>query len=254
MEQRSSFALPDTAYHSFNDIELLEPPSPPNGRDSTRHDATPRPAGPLSDQEQAFIGVKLQRQDSGYESHTASPRTSTSQPRPSHLAQHISNGSSTGIGSSPRPRTRPSTRRSTTSYPQPASQPLYQLRIGAGPKPAGYFQFPTPDLVELTETTPHQESAPLPPQTTHYWTSDSTRRLEYAAIDAASRGVKGWVRRHLVPDCISPRHVAFDDDTGSVRRYRLDLEDEQHEKAACGSTGQRRKGWHLWSLRKSRTL
>lgn len=71
------------------------------------------------------------------------------------------------------------------------------------------------------------------PQTTHYWTSDRTRRLEYAAIDAASRGVRGWVMRHVVPDCFVPkskRRVGFEDDTGSVVRYRLDLEDDQEEK------------------------
>ncbi|KND86958.1 hypothetical protein TOPH_08403 [Tolypocladium ophioglossoides CBS 100239] len=253
MEQRPSFALSDATYHSFNDVELLEPPSPPNSRDSPRHNIT-RPAEPRSDQGHDFTGVKMQRQDSGYESYTASPRTSSSQPRLPPPTRHVSNGSSTVVSSSSRPRPRPSPRRSAKSYPQSSSQPLYQPRANAGPQPAAYFQFPTPDLVELTETPSHPDLVPLPPQTTHYWTSDDTRRLEYAAIDAASRGVKGWVRRHLVPDCISPRHVAFDDDTGSVRRYRLDLEDEQHEKEACGGTGQRRKGWHFWPLRKSRTL
>ncbi|KAL5606531.1 hypothetical protein BROUX41_002935 [Berkeleyomyces rouxiae] len=76
------------------------------------------------------------------------------------------------------------------------------------------------------------------PQTTQYWTSNRTRRLEYAAIDAASRGVRGWVMRNLVPDCLVPKqnkqHVAFDDDTGSVRRYRLDL-DQVDESAASMS-------------------
>jgi hypothetical protein len=84
-----------------------------------------------------------------------------------------------------------------------------------------------PPLPE-SEPEPTQQQQP-PPATTHYWTSDATRRLEYAAIDAASRGVKGWVLRHVVPDCFVPRssssrrHVGFDDDCGSVRRYRLDL-------------------------------
>jgi hypothetical protein len=96
-----------------------------------------------------------------------------------------------------------------------------------------FFHFPLFD--SESPTSPHEQAdapeAPpiqLPPQTTHYWTSDRTRRLEYAAIDAASRGIKGWVMRNLVPECIIPkekRHVGFDDDTGSVRRYRLDLED-----------------------------
>lgn len=75
----------------------------------------------------------------------------------------------------------------------------------------------------------HPAASPPPPQTTHYWTSDRTRRLEYAAIDAASRGVRGWVMRNVVPDCFvsrESRRLGFDDDGGSVRRYRLDLEIE----------------------------
>ena len=114
-----------------------------------------------------------------------------------------------------------------------------------------YFHFPSPDPMELTgpvtHTQPAEPPAPLPPQTTHYWTSDSTRRLEYAAIDASCRGVKGWVKRNLVPSCFTAkedRHVAFDDDTGSVRRYRLELEPE--EKAVPFSAPCRRKGWQFW--------
>ncbi|CAK7246170.1 MAG: hypothetical protein STHCBS139747_007793 [Sporothrix thermara] len=78
-----------------------------------------------------------------------------------------------------------------------------------------------------------------PPQTTHYWTSDQTRRLEYAAIDAASRGFKGWMLRHMVPDCFVPkakRRVTFDDDTGSVRRYRIELETEESLEKDCVSS------------------
>ncbi|KAJ4417138.1 hypothetical protein N0V82_006338 [Gnomoniopsis sp. IMI 355080] len=69
----------------------------------------------------------------------------------------------------------------------------------------------------------------VPPPTTHYWTSDRTRQLEYAAIDAASKGVRGWIMRNVVPDCFVPRNTrraGFDDDGGSVRRYRIDLEIE----------------------------
>lgn len=113
-----------------------------------------------------------------------------------------------------------------------------------------YFHFPSPDPIELAGplTKPAEPPAPLPPQTTHYWTSDSTRRLEYAAIDASCRGVKGWVKRNLVPGCFTAkedRHVAFDDDTGSVRRYRLELEPE--EKAVPFSASARRKGWQFWA-------
>lgn len=69
----------------------------------------------------------------------------------------------------------------------------------------------------------------VPPPTTHYWTSDRTRQLEYAAIDAASKGVRGWIMRNMVPDCFVPRNTrraGFEDDGGSVRRYRIDLEIE----------------------------
>lgn len=89
--------------------------------------------------------------------------------------------------------------------------------------------------------------SPLPPQTTHYWTSDRTRRLEYAAIDAASRGVRGWVMRNCVPECFVPkerRRVCFDDDTGSVRRYRLDLEIECPEDSVPPSpVGEKPRGF-----------
>lgn len=76
-------------------------------------------------------------------------------------------------------------------------------------------------------------SPPPPPATVQYWTSDSTRRLEYAAIDAASRGIRGFFTK-LVPDCILPassRRTKFHDDeesdAGSVRRYRLTLPEEK---------------------------
>ncbi len=72
------------------------------------------------------------------------------------------------------------------------------------------------------------------PATTQYWTSDQTRRLEYAAIDAAGKGVRGFFIR-LVPDCILPpgsRRTRFCGDgeegrEGSVRRYRLCLPEEK---------------------------
>ncbi|SPQ26695.1 25cc3bb5-bda4-44b0-bb4e-e26866a127dd [Thermothielavioides terrestris] len=92
--------------------------------------------------------------------------------------------------------------RSETSSPSPLPSPTTVLGAGTGTSPSTY---PYPP--------------PLPPQTTHYWTSDRTRRLEYAAIDAASKGVRGWIVRHVVPDCFVPRsrrRLGFDDDRGSV--------------------------------------
>jgi hypothetical protein len=85
-----------------------------------------------------------------------------------------------------------------------------------------------------------------PPQTTHYWTSDRTRRLEYAAIDAASKGVRGWVMRHVVPDCFVPpskRRVGFEDDSGSVVRYRLELDSEESAEKAESVRTRKWRGW-----------
>lgn len=128
---------------------------------------------------------------------------------------------------------------------------------------SSYFHFPSPDPADdindpfdepypqraLSPPAHHPPAPQLPPQTTHYWTSDRTRRLEYAAIDAASRGVKGWIRRNLLPDCLAARdgdrHIPFDDDTGSVRRYRLELEDDQ--QADEKPVARKRRTWHFWS-------
>jgi hypothetical protein len=90
---------------------------------------------------------------------------------------------------------------------------------------------------------PQSQSPPPqspPPTTISYFLLPETRRLEYAAIDAASRGVRGFVVR-IIPDCILPaefRRRRFHDpeaeesDCGSVRRYRLCLDGE--EKSANG--------------------
>ncbi len=97
-------------------------------------------------------------------------------------------------------------------------------------QPNSYYYFPSPEEITGDDEAAEEMDQvyhPPPPQTTHYWMSDHTRRLEYAAIDAASRGIKGWVMKHVVPDCFVPkdnRRLTFDDDTGSVRRYRLELE------------------------------
>lgn len=278
-----STAPEDTTYQSFNDIELLEPPlvlSPPHSRDSSSSfSPASRPyhhGGKLQqaverDGQHALIpaATKMQRRDSGYESHEATPRPSVSQarlPLPTRPASNAS--SSTGMGSPPRLRKRPTTRRSSKSFPQPSwSTPLLYHSSphlhGSRPPSATYTQFPTPDLIELIETSStshrdHHEQTPAtnqPPRTTHYWTSDRTRRLEYAAIDAAGRGVRGWVRRNLIPECFGPRHVAFDDDRGSVRRYRLELEDDHEEKSSGPNPVRRRKSWQFWPLlRKAKTV
>lgn len=95
----------------------------------------------------------------------------------------------------------------------------------------------------------------VPPPTTHYWTSDRTRQLEYAAIDAASKGVRGWIMRNMVPDCFVPRdtrRAGFEDDGGSVRRYRIDLEIECPEDSVPPSpVGEKLTGFRARGAKRS---
>ncbi|KAF2012352.1 hypothetical protein BU24DRAFT_275279 [Aaosphaeria arxii CBS 175.79] len=65
------------------------------------------------------------------------------------------------------------------------------------------------------------------------WMSPTTRRREYEKIDKANSGFRGFVRR-VLPRCVSgPPPPKFHDndksDAGSVRRYRLSLDDEEEE-------------------------
>lgn len=229
---RSSFAASTTTYHSFNDIELVGPPPSdptPGSRPGTTATITAK---------DGFIPQKMQRQDSGYESCGPPSRSSTfTSSRPP-----VSRTQSTASGRM-RSRAHSTSRRSKVPYNH--NHP-YQVRSYAASQPVAYYQFPALDVVEMDEQQHQQSSSkqvsPPLPQTTHYWTSDSTRRLEYAAMDAASRGVKGWIRKHLVPECFVPRdsrHISFDDDSGSVRRYRLDLEQVDDEEL-------RRRTWRFW--------
>lgn len=138
------------------------------------------------------------------------------------------------------------------------------------------------------------------PATVQYWTSPETRRREYAAIDAASRGIKGFALR-VLPDCMVPKEfkvMGFSEreestnstgevgeelrdrgrrpstvkgsigrmagkrgrgDDGSVRRYRIEIEEVNDmvgmEDSSGGSTkgsqtsskgGVRKRRWFGW--------
>ena len=138
------------------------------------------------------------------------------------------------------------------------------------------------------------------PATVQYWTSPETRRREYAAIDAASRGIKGFALR-VLPDCMVPKEfkvIGFSQreestnstgevgeelrdrgrrpstvkgsigrkvgkrgrgDDGSVRRYRIEIEEVNDmvgmEDSSGGSTkgsqtsskgGVRKRRWFGW--------
>lgn len=246
-------------YHNLNRAEVHEPfmrCDSPKGAETL-----PAPYG-------------MQRQDSGYESLTPSSSQAYSRRRSSTSV--VSSGSQS--------RTRPSVRRASKSGPvvyaprddilpvrtSPCCQRSRQREKGTCQfsqfAPAQHYQAPSAAVGNNNlatgasqyttdtsyglgmESPPSGTSAyPSPPQTTHYWTSDRTRRLEYAAIDAASRGVRGWVMRHMVPDCFIPedhRRLRFDDDRGSVVRYRLDLDgDDNAQKEAPGSTKKRKSRW-----------
>ncbi|KAG5933314.1 hypothetical protein E4U59_006944 [Claviceps monticola] len=262
MDAIHSFALSDTTtrYHSFHDIELQEPPSPRRSR--SRHGGgvegraaaalaachrgtTPPAAAARNDartKASSGTGYERKRQDSGYAAQACMTRAPRTRPSTRRSAKSYPQ---------PTPSSLPLHARTASAGAQSAHASSSQ----------GYFYFPAPQLIDFAadaqeaeqedqqlqenhhhhhhhhhHSESHAEShvprgdqkQPLspPPATTHYWTSDSTRRLEYAAIDAASRGVKGWIRRHLVPECFAGRHVGFEDDSGSVRRYRLDLDEQ----------------------------
>ncbi|KAG4422107.1 hypothetical protein IFR04_004734 [Cadophora malorum] len=220
----------------------------------------------------------MDRQDSGYaESHSHSNSTPQSPTSTSH-SRRTSASSSVKRRNSPstnqnststsRPKkrttnsssssstTRPSTKRTSTQLrtSNPGSRPSLSSRHTTPfahnqttQQPYQFFQFPSlndqsPPPTSSPNSTTVASPPPPPPATIQYWTSDSTRRLEYAAIDAASKGVRGFFVK-LLPDCILPAssrrtkfHCEDDDaasDAGSVRRYRLVLPEEK-EGACCG--------------------
>ncbi|KAF5023208.1 hypothetical protein F66182_4716 [Fusarium sp. NRRL 66182] len=292
MEERSESRASGTTYHSFNDSELFEPTSPPRPpvtydshslqhlehlqvelkRQQREAMSTTTTANSSSSKDwvrerRPSTAAKMQRQDSGYESNTPRNSHGSSSSNSSHLVvgRRFSNGSSKVRS---RFRNRPSLGRAAKTHPvQPARTSNQSLRLvrtnTTNQQSAAFFHFPSPDPtpIQLADSVPDRRVQPTPipsppPQTTHYWTSDRTRRLEYAAIDAATRGVKGWVLKHLVPDCFvscENRHVPFDDDSGSVRRYRLELEDDHAEKMKHGvhKPMRRRKGWRFWRRNKA---
>ncbi|CAK7263737.1 hypothetical protein SEPCBS119000_000635 [Sporothrix epigloea] len=226
---------------------------------------------------------KMHRQDSGYASTTSyerPSRSSESTRRPSRSDASSRRAARYGSSISQLPRASKLRSRApfihhANTFPESVTPSVYRHNTHHDISPldnsdaktaqTSYFQFPSPELRPVPDdpflrpashgTVSHDDYAGFPaddsiaaayhtpPPTTHYWTSDQTRRLEYEAIDAASRGFKGWVMRHMVPDCFVPkakRRVTFDDDTGSVRRYRIELEtDEPTEKTCLSSVGER---------------
>jgi hypothetical protein len=246
-----SVAASDTTYHSFYDVALFEPASP-----STTTSVTKAPGPSVVEIKEIQEGPNrklISRQDSGYESASAytSSRSGASQSSRRQSAASTTTATSRSgnvMQTQSRSQKRPALHRAVKSTPisrvhtgqSMNLQPISSYNSHHQPQQYSntYYYFPPPEVisgaaVEEADESQHRSQGntpyhPPPPQTTHYWMSDHTRRLEYAAIDAASRGVKGWIMRHVVPDCFVPkdnRRLRFDDDTGSVRRYRLDIDD-----------------------------
>lgn len=78
------------------------------------------------------------------------------------------------------------------------------------------------------------------------WMTPSTRRREYAKIDRANRGVRGWWRRVAPKWCqLQDKRTPFFEEKdgkanyeGSVRRFRMDLPDvDEHGQPQVGRTG-----------------
>lgn len=189
------------------------------------------------------MGVNMARQDGGYVEAPASDssqRTSTSSAHsrrrsPSTTARPKRRRITTNTGSST------SSTRSTPKRGSRSSRPLLSSGYASSHNAQRSYQYlhfsflstPSPDAAPASPPPPPTP----PPATVQYWTSDSTRRLEYAAIDAASRGVRGFLIK-IAPDCMLPedyKRTRFcegdDDDAGSVRRYRLKLPEDVDEKA-----------------------
>ncbi len=281
----------DSTYHSFHDIELYESAVAPSGSEPLRpgRSSSPRGSGSgSSSKEPPPSSTEMRRQDSGYESivprssqgaarRRTSTASSTSRPR---TRPSIRRATKSGPVA-PLPRVSGPSLFLTRSHPQAPKPPPSSLLL-----PTTFFHFPSPEPAadaagrDHAEAYPSSSSSPppsypygdgagdgagpatptpasssyhVPPQTTHYWTSDRTRRLEYAAIDAASRGVKGWVMKHMVPECFVPkerRRICFDDDRGSVRRYRLELETEESaekDDVECMRRKGKRPAIWLWA-------
>jgi hypothetical protein len=187
----------------------------------------------------------MSRADSGYEPGYERRSTSTSSSRSCRPRHSISS-------TSPRPANKRASRSTPTSSihrtsPRPALQSRYTTprRLegqNEAQSPYQFFQFPSlspptpPTSSELEAPPPPSSHPPPPPATIHYFLLPETRRLEYAAIDAASRGVRGFITK-LLPDCILPsdfRRTKFhngdqDSDAGSVRRYRLNFPDPEEK-------------------------
>jgi hypothetical protein len=211
--------------------------------------------------------TKMSRTDSGYEAGESPARERRSTSTSSSRSRRTGGPRSPNSSATTRPSTKRASRSSqSTSSVHRSSRPALQSRYSSprhgatqSQAPHTFFQFPS--LASESLSIPQDTSLPPshaqsnsqaeprfaapqnpPPTTISYFLLPETRRLEYAAIDAASRGVRGFVVR-IIPDCILPAEFrrrrfhdpeAEDSDCGSVRRYRLCLEGEEKSVRRSG--------------------
>jgi hypothetical protein len=119
----------------------------------------------------------------------------------------------------------------TSGLPSPTLSEDHKLGF---PSPVGRFStdevyaHDEHDLPKKSEDTTAETTATI----TH-WTSPCTRRREYERIDRANSGVRGFFNK-VMPRCVSGPQEKFYEkdksDAGSVRRYRMDDEDNTAEE------------------------
>lgn len=124
-----------------------------------------------------------------------------------------------------------------------SSVPPAEIGASPGTLQPSTHESDSPPLNEKTSAAADVED------TTMHWMSPSTRKRQYEKIDRANSGLGGMLRR-FVPRCVSgpgPQRFYEEEksDAGSVRRYRMDLSDEEGEARSTRSTSalrmQRRK-------------
>lgn len=110
------------------------------------------------------------------------------------------------------------------------SPSLSQAEHPSFSSPTHHFSVEETNIIEqhLPKQSEETNNEAEPTATTMHWTSPCTRRREYERIDRANSGVRGFLNK-VMPRCVSgPQEKFYEEDqsdAGSVRRYRMDEED-----------------------------